>query len=695
MDATTETIAHFIGLFDVAVEEARLRDAYKDFRLPPNVEAEAREIAPLSAVIDPSHALGRFDPELEHEPESPGHAGRFDWSAPTSDFNPTLTPPRPMAPEASPERLSATGGPGAAARPAPAAPEPPIPGSVASATAQSATLLDDDAFSSAAEAPPVGAAPLHAALDALAARAEALEQVDPPALPAAEDWSAFAASALEQAQAPEEDAAGRVVAGDPVEGAIVNGERVEETPELDDLLPEARRHPAEPDGRGGAERPEEPDLAEDGADDPSQAPEGGGGKASDPGAEADADAETIAAQAARDVEGGGAADAAPTEDEGDGVVTGSNFVANEAAITSNWLDASVFVVSGDVTRVDAVGQVNVLLEGGLGGSRTPSETVNAAEIVTRPEAEAAGGGPDRDALPEAWRVTRLDGDLVAANWIEQRSFVTDFDRVDVTSAGSSLHLVTGANEVVNATFLNEIGYVFDLVFVGGDMIEARMVSQSNALLDLDRVTDGGGRSSEDASVGDNLLFNRAVLERQGEDVFSEMTETFATAARALAEGAETIAREAARDARFKGEEALNVLHVTGDLVKANLIKQSAVVGDADEVRLALEAHRDELRDGIETVAGSNVLANVATIREAGVDSEIMAAGRIYDAALLHQAELIETAAAPSGVSLQALTSEAVAFLADAMIAPEEDEAPGPKGAAEDPGDFDVLQTMLA
>jgi hypothetical protein len=101
---------------------------------------------------------------------------------------------------------------------------------------------------------------------------------------------------------------------------------------------------------------------------------------------------------------------------------------------------------------------------------------------------------------------------------------------------------------------------------------------------------------------------------------------------------------------------------------------------------------------VEVIAGSNLLANTATIHDGGLDSVVMAGGDIYTDALIHQAELVSPDASPTGVAQAAqpaLASEAVVFLADGMI-----DAPGVAEAnlapaAMDGGGVDLMQTMLS
>jgi hypothetical protein len=151
----------------------------------------------------------------------------------------------------------------------------------------------------------------------------------------------------------------------------------------------------------------------------------------------------------------------------------------------------------------------------------------------------------------------------------------------------------------------------------------------------------------------------------------------------------------AKDGHLQGAEVLRVLYISGDLVKMNLLKQVNVVGDADQILIPPGA----AIGSVEVIAGSNALANIASIRDLGVDSKVLAGGQIYTDALIHQAGFVDMEAAPTGVQLApGLTSEAVVFLADHMLDPTGPgaDADGPAGPIPmDGGSLDVMQSVLS
>ena len=317
---------------------------------------------------------------------------------------------------------------------------------------------------------------------------------------------------------------------------------------------------------------------------------------------------------------------------------------------------------------------------------------SAAEITeTSSDPARAGGG---DGLPSAWSVTRIEGDLVSMNKVVQDIYATDNDRVELVSSGRESFLSTGENVLQDAASFLAYGFQYDLVVVGGDMIDLSMIRQTNVLLDDDTATGvtGGGP----VSAGDNSLFNAASLTKTGIDTFAEMTDVFRDAGAELAQGARDLSAELAREAIFTGMDALRALYIDGDFVEIDLVEQSIIFSDADQVASAIGEGLEAAANAAEAILGSNAQANIARLHDEGLDSTIMAGGDVYSDALIHQASLLDDEADPAGVMMQGLASEAVAFLADGMLEPELSGEPGGMDIQDDGGPpFDVMQTMLA
>lgn len=470
LDPATQAIARFIGLFGLTVEELRLRQDYLEFRLKRSQEDDAPPPEPVGVHIQAPYQIGQFDPRLDYEPVAP-ELPPVQWAASSPELE--VDVPAPPAPEALPDDAPATV---AMALVIELPPPPPFgfllepAASIVSVTIQSVTLSDDDLFLSGLGTRFTDPAELKAELDAIAARAETLAGFAMPDMPADGDWIGFAEEMLAQLDAagPAGGAASTTtLRGDEAEGIFVDGTAVDEAPDWTDLLPEYLR----------PEEPPEPATA---------------GTAGEDGSDGDRSTDSLTEHDfSRDFR-----DDTPLPgglEPGAEIVAGANKAINEVAVSSNWIDAPVIVVRGDVAKFDAISQVNVLVEhdridGAAAGQA--SFATNIAEITEVSSEDAGAPPPSSDVLPQGWQVVRIEADLLQVNWVKQFTFATDFDRAEVIVSGSATFLGLGENQIVNSTILNEFGYNFDLIFVGGDMVDATVVSQKNVLFDSDTVITG-------------------------------------------------------------------------------------------------------------------------------------------------------------------------------------------------------------
>ncbi|WP_103334006.1 hypothetical protein [Pseudotabrizicola formosa] len=385
-------------------------------------------------------------------------------------------------------------------------------------------------------------------------------------------------------------------------------------------------------------------------------------------------------------------------DPGHKVVTGANLVTNEVSVVQVWVDAPVIAVAGDTVRLDIVSQVNVMAgaaSSAYGPTASPSQMLNA--VSRQVESSVDPDDPTEPAaagqLPENWTIVHVEGDLVAVNWVKQYVFATDFDRAEITVTAAATYISTSENIISNSVQLVELGFHYDLILVGGSMVSLNVIDQVNVLMDAD-VVGGAEAGKVSHASGDNLQYNQAELMQTGRDELTEMKASFRTALDDMAEGSKSLSSEVAQDALFAGKSALKVLYVKGDFLKANIIEQKNFLGDTDQIQLMLD---DLLAFGetVELVTGSNAQLNAAKIVEIGLDSEIMVGGEAYSDALIYQAQLVESDAPPTGVNLSPLANEAVAFLADGMLAEKADHEPAPFAAGHDQSaSGDALHAML-
>jgi hypothetical protein len=325
----------------------------------------------------------------------------------------------------------------------------------------------------------------------------------------------------------------------------------------------------------------------------------------------------------------------------------------------------------------------------------PSQILNAVSVEIEDAIDPDDPPPPKEAglFPEDWTVVRVTGDVVATNTVQQYVFATDFDRTEITISAAATYIGTGENIISNGVQLAELGFHYDLILVGGSMITLNVIDQVNVLVDVDTVA-GTAAGPVNHIAGDNLQYNRAELKQVGRDEMTDMEDNFRTALDDMAEDGKSLSKDVANDARFEGKEALKVLYIEGDLIKANIVTQHNFLGDSDQIELMLD---DFLAGGatIELVTGSNAQLNAARIEDIGLDSEVMVGGEAYSDALIYQVQLMDPDAPPTGVGLLPLASEAVAFLADDMLDPAPDFETGQTSDfADHPVSADAMQTMI-
>ncbi len=653
MDQTTEAIAHFIGLFSQAVEEARLRLDYSDFKALPDAPLEQNDLLNIKINIVSPYSLEGFKPRVDYTPPP---VDRFDAQVSVA----IRYDPIPLYNE----------GQGAPAATIWGAGTPPLMaggeafveyqplGSLALYLKQQARLEDNDYLS-------IGGHGLHfssvgdtdAALIALIKAASPFQPFGDLHEPgSATEIGDFILHAPHIADAFIDAIDGNdgvfVMRGESIEGKFLNGEEVDELPALDTYLPEKFSE-------------------EEGVD------------------EAQTDFST---HATMDVE------------------AGANLLVNEAILVNDWYGAPVLAIAGDYVHFNAISQLNVwsdndttseALNGWKSLTEAPTQAFNTATIQTidnppPPGLENANGEP---VFPAHWQVSRIDGDLMLANWIKQVSFVEDNDITVMSASGGGTEIVLGNNMVINATSLAALGNYYDLIIVGGNVYHANIICQTNILLDDDLVgTVGDFQTSGAASLstGGNLLWNEASITQYGTMSFDTMPPSYLEALEKLGDGPGAAPQSLLSGSDFAGLTTIKVLYISGDVVDLQYVSQINVLGDADQVALAKSqssAHADASWD-IST--GSNALINQASIVDGGVNSTTYTGGSVYSDELLIQAELISDDTKLYTQGADALVSEAVAFLSDDLMASPEGDADqnAPDPSTPDGGTADVMQTML-
>ncbi len=633
LDSVTETIAHFIGQFDILTEEARLRQRYDEFRF-----AQGRHQDGPADDVRPGHVsaplnLSDFTPDFPTIPifgegSTAAAAGRYVGHLPVPPIHPIH--PHYLAPS---QEISAVH---LQAHLNLELPAPEAPGSVVVLANQSLTLSDNDYLG-------VGGHGLsfHPASDAdsqLASLAYNAEQQSPLSGLAQPDTPGAIATFIDGAKAALGDYAAThsgspdttIVSGSTLDGAFVNGLPVDEAPSLDDHLPV---------------RP------------------------------------TVDAQAADSGDG-------PTFVAGEGKIhinssvhldTGHNTVVNEAHISNIGLGAAVMAIGGNNVEFNAVVQVTATADHDqvsayLSDWAHPdgaSESFNIAQFERLdPSHDAAAGGSHSNLFPSFWTVTQLQGDLVSLNWTKQFAFVNDHDVVIASSSGVQTSVIMGDNQSVNALSISELGHYYDLIIVGGNVYSANMITQVNVLVDNDLVgavsgfhTSGPGSVSTEG----NLQWNSAaIMNIGGADRFESMPGAYKATLAHMANGQMDVDHGVLGDSAFAGSGAISVLYVSGNIYDLNYVEQHTIVGDSDQVALAMNAVAADPTANWSVVTGSNTVANVASITNLDAMGKTYVGGEHYSDAMLVQSGLVPSQSDMhiSGENPDQIVNEAVAFLTD-------------------------------
>lgn len=655
LDRISEEIAHFIGLFHLDTEAARMREGYDAFRAVRDAELPPDDLPRVTIKLNAPYDVKPFEPGLKFHPLLPvqaaaGPVGTMPFGPAHQGITVSITSQSDLP--------QVDDGSAFGAEPPPVRWLIPLPNSILTVTTQFLWLSDNDFLDFGFDTSFLSPAVYAAKFVALVETAESLslglsDQITPGQMPETESILSVIASAENHVDAAPAGAEVSVVQGADAQGIVINGVAADEMPDFHENLPQALREDDEP---VEDENDTDGQRDEDEADNPFAV------------------------------------------DPGHHVVTGANLAANEAYVGSNWVDAKVIAVMGDVVHLNVISQVNILSDGDIGTHPgAPSWAVNAAELKLQSSEAGEDVAPPAQVFPSHWQVVRVEGDVVAVNWIQQHVFATDFDRVEVQFSGSDTFFGLGGNTLGNLASLVELGFHYDLIIVGGRMISMNMIEQINVLLDDDWVS-GAVWAADAISGGDNYLQNSATISTTGIDTITAMTEAFRAGGEALAAGGDSISAALAADPLFAGKATLSVLYISGDLIEVNAIEQLNYVGDADQVYLALQDFVAGAGDDVTVTTGSNALLNDATITDIGIDSTVLAGGQVYSDALIHQAELIDTDAAPDGVVLVGLTNEAIAaFLASDMIEPpaNPDDYGGVPPVMAEGGSLDVMQSVLA
>ncbi|WP_265516076.1 hypothetical protein [Nitratireductor luteus] len=661
MDRITEAIAHFIGLFEVTVEEARQRDAYDKFNAQatdaPNLPGLPNSTTPFAA---PFEFLG-YDPGLMYRPPAPDWVLVHPWTSTeygplqVSHGDPSALPahgygsPRlDLAYNLSPFKVIL--------------PEVETLGSVANYISQAIGLSDNDYIGVGGHGlrftpSPVGDDAV-LALAGAAARQSPIMDVEMPG--SAEELASFVAAASELLAGfsgdPSPGTSVFVEKSQTLEGVFANGKRVEEAPKLEDYF-----------------TPDDVLVDDDDEVHPTNA------RITETGIDIDASVK---------------------------LESGENTLVNNAVLKNFWTAAPVTAVVGKHIELNAIIQINAWYDEDYvssaldGWTKDPALTqaFNVAEFQRYTHDEEDGERDTPGSFPKHWVVKEVDGDLMIVNWLQQFTFMSDNDIGILSSSGVTTRVYSGDNLAYNDISIYELGFAYDLIIIGGNVYDANIIHQMNVLLDNDTIgaVNGFQTTGEGfVSTSGNLLWNQGYIHNVGgADRFETLPEHYLEAALRLTGGEDHLSDGVLSDAAFAGLGFLRVLHVKGDLHNVQYVKQTNILGDSDHVAVAMHAINENPGAEWEITTGGNALLNNAAIVDLDSLGKTYVGNGHYSNEILVQADIISTEPDLGGQNPDVLVNEAVAFL-DEDVGGTGDTEYGNSGNFDaDSSQADGLQTLI-
>jgi len=357
------------------------------------------------------------------------------------------------------------------------------------------------------------------------------------------------------------------------------------------------------------------------------------------------------------------------------IAAGANVLANIVQITDTSVISSVTAVMGNYHQIDAITQTYIYSDrddfgGVFDKSHSASTVANNIASFQRSvyddggsqHSSSSGDGHD-PAFPTAWRVSVVDGDVSFVNWIEQYHIINDNDTMTITATGTDANVLTGGNSSVNFASMFGIGMQYDLVIVGGNVLDMNVISQISVLYDNDWARSHDGAPGATIQGGNNLIWNLAEIHNVGaNDRFQAMPDYMVATQKAIENRDASMPSGLAHDANFAGHAGLNVLYITGNLYDVNIIKQVSILGDSDDVTHVISSIAQNNQNAtIHVDTGSNAIVNIAQIMDYDtIGHTTYLNGQLYSDAILIQSGLVEHDT--SQPQQAPLANEAIAFL---------------------------------
>ncbi|PDS80912.1 hypothetical protein [Rhizobium sp. L43] len=362
------------------------------------------------------------------------------------------------------------------------------------------------------------------------------------------------------------------------------------------------------------------------------------------------------------------------------VTAGANVVVNVASVINTGVIASVTAIMGDYHQIDAVSQSFVYSDNdeidsalrSSGHSAEEAGTVAKNIAIFQQSTFEASNYAETDAadptFPTSWRVSVIDGNVCFVQWVEQYHFVSDNDTMTVTTSGSETTVLTGGNTAINLSSFFGMGMQYDLVIIGGNVLDINSITQISLLYDNDWVrAEDGADPGADIQTGNNLIWNFASIHNVGTgSPFEAMPDYMVETQKAIEDRDPNMPEGLSFDVNFQGYAGLNVLYITGNLYDMTIIKQVSILGDSDDVTQAASTLLENNPGATVTIdTGSNAVVNIAEIIDYdSFGQTTYLAGQLYSDAILIQGGLVEHDTTQPQPADDRLANEVIAFLDD-------------------------------
>jgi hypothetical protein len=673
--SVTDVIAHFIGYFELQVEEGRLRWDLQPFQLPPALTPEQPDLPEITPKFAAPLELSEYVPVVPYTPPMP----------PIVDAEmPHIAPAKVLLPKAHGDDSDA-GQPHLPpfhaqigdTEPPPFTAEPP--GAVVFHVNQIALLMDNDVVSvgdttGAPVLTPFEGQAFDAFVDAALDQAPALEATAPEHIEAIPAFMTDTVTALEDSVA--DTTTTPAVAAIAEDGATLHG----------DITATAA-----PDLAGnwinGAAAESVPEPL--------------------PLTQTEAPVDTVPSPEPV------ALDIAPPTGGSLALEAGGNIVANAATFVDAPITPATLAVMGDYHQVDAIVQTNAWSDTDTiapsvqplvdATEAAPTAAYNIASFNQQTlDTGATAAAENPGAMPQNWAVSTVAGDLTFAAWTTQYNFVLDNDIATLNATGLHATVTTGDNYVLNGVAFADIGRYFDMVIVAGNYYDGNFISQTNVLFDNDTILANGVCGTGSVSTGGNLLWNQASITHVGPAAIETgIPSAYADAASAIT-GDKYMPDSLRNDTSFEGTSLLRVLYVEGNLYDLCYVQQVNVLGDADRVALVRQQVSDALPDAHWNInTGGNLLANTASIVDYDtIGQHAFVGGSTYAHDILIQAEFVAgddmPGLSPGHPASAPLANEAIAFLdSGADLTPSANDNLSFHIPHGDAPSLDVLHSVLA